>query len=78
VKIKDEGYTITGISGQEYIEIRPSQDAGEVVIETKDEAASVARSWGLDALQEYVDALNRAIQLGRNMEAQNVDRQVRP
>jgi len=76
--IKDEGYTITDVPGQEYIQVRPSKTQGEVVIEIKDQSTEYERLWGLDALQEYVNALNRAIQLGRNVEAQNVDRQVRP
>jgi hypothetical protein len=72
MKIEDKGYVITDVPGQEYIEIRPAKTAGEVVVEIKDEAAEYPRSWELDTLQEYMEALGRAIQLGRNIEAQNI------
>jgi hypothetical protein len=69
--INDEGYTITGVPGIEYIKIQPRDDGGAVLI-TKDEAAQYARTWEIDKAEQFQLALERAVELARAVVAQNV------
>jgi selenophosphate synthetase-related protein len=74
MKINDEGYTITGVPGMEYIKIIPSEGAeGGVKIVTKDEAAEYPHGWDLDAAQVFFEAMQRAVSLGWNMVHANKD-----
>jgi hypothetical protein len=77
VKIKDEGYTLTDVPGQEYIRVEPRDTTGgtDVVIVIKDEAVtSHPRAWTLDALQEYIGALQCAVSLGYKIVNEQPDR----
>lgn len=68
MKIKSEGYTLTGVFGTDYIKIEPSPEGASVTIKLD---GMMAFTWTLDEADEFQMALERAVSLGRSVQAQN-------
>lgn len=68
MRVYNEGFTLTDVPGVDYIKIIPRASTVVIVIKSEGEEP---RDWGLDDTDAFQLALERAVSLGRSVEAQN-------